>query len=108
MTGERGSSRRGRAAARVRELLRERERVTAGHVHAVVDARERIAALREQLDQLQARAAGGLRDLVAMGYTRTEIAALCDVPDGDIPRRARAANRSHRAAGPGVDPPPRA
>lgn len=100
---ENAVSRRGRAAARVRELLRERERSTTAHVRAVVDARERAAALREEIQRLHDQATQGLHGLVEMGYTRAEIAAMCDVTDTDIPRHARAANRPHRPARPGND-----
>lgn len=92
------TSGRGRATARVHELLREREKTTTAHVHAVVDARERITALREQIDRLQAQAADGLRGLVSMGYTRAEVAALCEVTDGDIPRKERATSRRLQVA----------
>lgn len=108
MATQRGNtvSRRGRAAARVRELLRERERSTTAHVRAVVDARERVAALREEIQRLQDQTAQGLRGLVEMGYTRAEIAAMCDVTDTDIPRQTRAANRPHRPAPRGGGPDP--
>lgn len=96
------TSGRGRATARVRELLRERERTTTAHVHTVVDARERISSLREQIDRLHTQAADGLRGLAGMGYTRAEIAALCEVTDADIPRQSRETSprlRATRASG---------
>lgn len=88
----RGNSGRGRnpAAARVRELLRERQRATETHVRAVVDGRARLAALRDQAQAATDAVQAGLLALVELGYSRGEVAMLCDLPESDIPRRRRA------------------
>ena len=98
---------RGPAAARVRELLQERQRITTAHVRTVVEGRDRLGGLREEASRLTGDIEGALHELVNMGYSRQEIAALCDIAEEDIPRRRRASNdangRRSRGAGTGQD-----
>lgn len=89
---------RGQAAARVRDLLRERERATTTHVRTVLDGRDRLTALRDQATRLDTQITQALHALADLGYTRAEIAALCDIPEHHLPRRRTRAG-GHPAPG---------
>lgn len=82
-------AKRGAARARVRALLREREEQTEALVQVAVDARAKIASLAEQSDRLRRSVEDAVLGLTDMGYSRSEIAALCGMPEEEIRRRRR-------------------